>query len=103
MRRCHFSARWATAPAKREHSTTSGNIESTLQRSDPNLAIVFGKQAVNLLQSIRRDNKGLLESLRASYEKSIESYYRFLANLLVGRERFAEAEEVLDLLKNKEA
>jgi CHAT domain-containing protein/tetratricopeptide (TPR) repeat protein len=82
---------------------TLGNIEFTLQRSDPNLAIVFGKQAVNILQSIRRDNKGLQESLRASYEKSIESYFRFLADLLVERGRFGEAEEVLNLLKDKEA
>ncbi|MGA2149769.1 MAG: hypothetical protein ABSH49_32990 [Bryobacteraceae bacterium] len=36
-------------------------------------------------------------------EKSIESSYRKLAGLLVERQRFAEAEEVLGLLKEKEA
>src|SRR6202035_303743 len=35
--------------------------------------------------------------------KSIESNYRYLASLLVGRQRFGEAEEVLNLLKDKEA
>ena len=83
-------------------ATTLGNIEFTLHRSDANLAIVFGKQAVNILQTIRRDNKALQDPLRASYEKSIESNYRFLANLLVEQNRFAEAEEVLNLLKDKE-
>jgi CHAT domain-containing protein/Tfp pilus assembly protein PilF len=78
-------------------------IELSFQRSDPDLAIAFGKQAVNILQSIRQDNKGLQESLRSSYEKSIESYYRTLAGLLIERARFGEAEEVLNLLKDKEA
>ncbi|MGD0938771.1 MAG: tetratricopeptide repeat protein [Terracidiphilus sp.] len=78
-------------------------IEFSFQRSDQDLAITFGKQAVNILQGIRQDNKGLQESLRSSYEKSIESYYRTLADLLIERARFGEAEEVLNLLKDKEA
>ncbi len=82
---------------------TLGNLEFTFQHTDPSLAILFGKQAVNMLQSIRRDNKGLQASLRATYEQSIETYYRFLADLLIERDRFGEAEEVLNLLKDKEA
>jgi CHAT domain-containing protein len=55
------------------------------------------------LQTIRHDNQGLDDSLRKSFEKSIESTYRYLAGLLVDRQRFGEAEEVLNLLKDKEA
>jgi CHAT domain-containing protein len=67
------------------------------------MAIFFAKQSVNILQTLRRDNRGLDESLLKSFEKSIESNYRYLAGLLVGRQRFGEAEEVLNLLKDKEA
>jgi CHAT domain-containing protein/tetratricopeptide (TPR) repeat protein len=69
----------------------------------PELAILLAKQAVNLLQTIRRDNRELDESLRKTFEKSIESTYRYLAGLLVDSQRFGEAEEVLNLLKDKEA
>ncbi|HEY4360690.1 MAG TPA: tetratricopeptide repeat protein [Bryobacteraceae bacterium] len=84
-------------------ASTLSNLQILLKTAQPDLAIFFGKQAVNVLQTVRRDNRGLEDSLRRSYESSIESTYRRLAGLLVSRERFGEAEEVLDLLKNKEA
>jgi CHAT domain-containing protein/Tfp pilus assembly protein PilF len=84
-------------------ASTLFNQEILFRHSQPDLAIAFGKQAINVLQSIRKDNQGLEDSLRASYERSIERYYRFLANLLIERDRFGEAEEVLNLLKDKEA
>ena len=84
-------------------ASTLHNIAANLVASVPTLAVPFEKQAVNVLQSIRRDNQGLSKELRSSYEKSIESYYRSLADLLVSLSRFAEAEEVLDLLKQKES
>jgi tetratricopeptide (TPR) repeat protein len=81
-----------------------GMISRAFQRlSLPDAAILFGKQAVNVLQSVRRDNRRLPDELKRSYAKSIESAYRHLAGLLVERQRFGEAEEVLDLLKDKEA
>ena len=82
---------------------TLNHVSSIFENSQPELAVVFAKQAVNLLQTIRRDNRGLDESLLKSFEKSIESRYRYLAGLLVDRQRFGEAEEVLNLLKDKEA
>ncbi len=82
---------------------TLNHVSSIFEKSQPELAIAFAKQAVNLLQTIRRDNRGLDESLLKSFEKSIESKYRYLAGLLVDRQRFGEAEEVLNLLKDKEA
>ena len=84
-------------------ASTLANLQILLKPSQPDLAIFFGKQAVNVLQTVRRDNRGLEDSLRRRYQKSIESTYRNLAGLLVSRERFGEAEEILNLLKNKEA
>jgi CHAT domain-containing protein len=83
---------------------TLGNISSVLKDlARPDTAVRFGKQAVNVLQSIRRDNQNLPDELKRSYAKSIESKYRNLAALLVDQQRFGEAEEVLNLLKDKEA
>jgi tetratricopeptide (TPR) repeat protein len=82
---------------------TLRNMQNSMRKISPSLAVVFGKQAVNVFQSIRRDNQGIEEGLRASYDKSIEHNYRGLADLLVSLSRFAEAEEVLDLLKEKES
>jgi CHAT domain-containing protein/tetratricopeptide (TPR) repeat protein len=79
------------------------NLRTLFAASQPDVAILFGKQAVNVLQSVRRANRGLEDSLRRSYERSIDSWYRNLAALLVERRRFAEAEEVLSLLKDREA
>jgi CHAT domain-containing protein/Flp pilus assembly protein TadD len=79
------------------------NLRIEYQASAPALAVLFGKQAINVLQSIRRDNRELEPEVRRTFEKSIESYYRGLASLLVNLSRFAEAEEVLNLLKDKEA
>jgi len=78
------------------------NLSVLFAEAHPDLAIFFGKQAVNVLQSVRRSNADLEDSERRNYEASIASYYRNLAALLVGRQRFAEAEEILGLLKDKE-
>jgi CHAT domain-containing protein/tetratricopeptide (TPR) repeat protein len=84
-------------------AATLSNLHNLFAASQPDLAIIFGKQAINVLQSIRRDNRGLELTLQQSYDKSVESYYRALAESLIGRGRFGEAEEVLNLLKEEEA
>ena len=85
-------------------AATFGNLSTVYKDlARPDAAIRFGKLAVNVLQSIRRDNQNLSDELKRSYAKSIESTYRRLAALLVDRQRFGEAEEVLNLLKDKEA
>jgi hypothetical protein len=95
--------RYRTVGDRDGEANTLAHIGSTFEKSQPELGIFFAKQAVNILQTIRRDNRGLEDSLRKSFEKSIESNYRYLAGLLVDRQRFGEAEEVLNLLKDKEA
>jgi CHAT domain-containing protein/Tfp pilus assembly protein PilF len=79
-------------------------ISKVLRRRETGVdtAICFLKEAVNLIQSIRRDNRGLSDDLRHSYAVSIESIYRDLAGLLIDERRFGEAEEVLNLLKEQE-
>lgn len=84
-------------------ATTLNELRALYQTPSPPLGIFFGKQAVNILQSIRRDNRGLDPQLLQSYRDSVASSYRGLARLLIAQSRFAEAEEVLDLLKDKEA
>jgi CHAT domain-containing protein/Tfp pilus assembly protein PilF len=68
----------------------------------PNLAIFCGKQSINALQAIRAGNTGLSQDLRRSFLSGNEAAYRELADLLVSRGRLAEAEQVLNLLKDEE-
>ncbi len=80
-----------------------GGLRDVFGPLQPEIAIFFGKQAVNILQTLRRENPGLGTDVLRTFEASIESHYRSLARLLVARQRFGEAEEVLNLLKEKEA
>jgi CHAT domain-containing protein len=66
------------------------------------LAILWGKQAVNVYQTIRRDLKGLDAGTQKVYLASKENTYRTLADLLVSQGRLPEAEQVLGLLKQQE-
>jgi tetratricopeptide (TPR) repeat protein len=68
----------------------------------PRLAIFFGKQAVNALQSMRSDIRGLSQDLQRSFLKDNEKPYHTLAEILIAQGRLAEAEEVLALLKEEE-
>ena len=70
------------------------------QRPQP--AILFGMDAVNSFQQIRKDISGLARDLQASFAKSKSETYRTLAELLVQTNRLTEAEHVLDLLKDAE-
>jgi CHAT domain-containing protein/Tfp pilus assembly protein PilF len=69
---------------------------------NPALAILWGKQAVNAYQSIRRDIKRLDTRTQKTYVVSKEKTYRTLADVLVSQGRLPEAEQVLDLLKQQE-
>jgi CHAT domain-containing protein len=71
------------------------------QNSSP-VAIFYGKQAVNVFQEIRGNIKSLDKESQQSYLKSHEDTYRKLADLLISQGRLAEAEKVLELLKEEE-
>ena len=65
-------------------------------------AILFGMDAVNSYQQIRKNISGLGKDLQRGFVQSKSATYRILAELLVQTDRLAEAEQVLDLLKEQE-
>jgi CHAT domain-containing protein/Tfp pilus assembly protein PilF len=69
---------------------------------NPNLAIFFGKLAVNQYQDIRRGNQGLEQQLQQRYLATVTGHYRVLADLLIAQGRLSEAEQVVGLLKEQE-
>ncbi|WP_199333776.1 tetratricopeptide repeat protein [Oculatella sp. FACHB-28] len=84
-------------------ANTLANIGYLLEvQEQPELAIVFFKQAVNRYETIRETNRALVEELQESYTATIEDHYRRLADLLLQQDRILEAQQVLDLLKVQE-
>jgi CHAT domain-containing protein len=84
-----------------------GGIETSLMigfrnEHHPEEAILFGINAVNSFQQIRKNISGLDKDLQAGFVKSKSETYRILAELLVQAGRLGEAEQVLDLLKEQE-
>jgi CHAT domain-containing protein len=72
------------------------------RRGQARLAILYGKQAVNVYQSIRAGITTAEKADQKSFVRSHEDTYRSLANLLIDEGRLAEAQQVLDLLKEEE-
>jgi CHAT domain-containing protein len=72
------------------------------ESGNPRLAILFGKQAVNALQQVRKINPNLAEESRRSFISTNASVYRKLADLMISIGRLTEAQQVLDLLKEHE-
>ncbi len=68
----------------------------------PRLAILYGKQAVNTVQTIRSGIQGMTPELQQSFLKRNEKPYHELAELLISQGRLTEAEQVLGLLKEDE-
>ncbi len=84
-----------------------GGIETSLMLGFRNEhrteeAILFGTDAVNSYQRIRRNISGLDKDLQSGFTQSKSMTYRVLAEMLVEADRLAEAEQVLDLLKEEE-
>ncbi|MEI6064046.1 MAG: CHAT domain-containing protein, partial [Pseudanabaena sp. ELA748] len=72
------------------------------KQQQPELAILFYKQSVNITESIRKDIRKLDKDIQKSYLATVESTYRNLADLLLKQDRILEAQQVLDLLKVQE-
>jgi CHAT domain-containing protein/Flp pilus assembly protein TadD len=66
------------------------------------LAIFFGKQAVNTLQSVRQGLAEAEQATQQAFLKSKEVYYKDLADLLIAAGRLPEAQQVLRMLKEQE-
>jgi CHAT domain-containing protein/tetratricopeptide (TPR) repeat protein len=72
------------------------------RQKQPRLAVLYGKQAVNIHQGIRALNKGLEKSDQKKMLQATEKTYRQLANILIEEGRLAEAQDVLEMLKDEE-
>ena len=84
-------------------ATTLNNIMFVqIDREQPTLAILFGKQSVNVKQFIRRDMASLDETSRDAYLKGNEDTYQILARLLIEQGRAREAEEVLAMAQQQD-
>ncbi len=83
-------------------ANTLSLLAGTYQTINPEFAIALLKVSVNKLQGLRADVRGEEESTREAFKKSVKGAYQQLADLLVMRGRLAEAQQVLDLLKEDE-
>ncbi len=72
------------------------------RRKQSRLAAFYGKQAVNVFQTIRGGNRNLDKEAQRSFLKSNEKTYRGLADLLIAQGRLPEAQQILDMLKEEE-
>jgi tetratricopeptide (TPR) repeat protein/CHAT domain-containing protein len=68
----------------------------------PRLAIILGKNSINIIQGIRTELRNLDQTLQQGFIQKGKPVYRYLADLLAGQGRLAEAQQVLDLLKQNE-
>jgi CHAT domain-containing protein/tetratricopeptide (TPR) repeat protein len=73
-----------------------------MKARNPALAIFFGKQAVDIYQTVRGNLRRIDKELERSFATSTSGVYRRLADLLVTQGRLPEARDVLDLLKGEE-
>ncbi|MCU0240228.1 MAG: CHAT domain-containing protein, partial [Pyrinomonadaceae bacterium] len=67
------------------------------------LAIFYGKWAINTIQSIKYEQLSGLESeIKNTFQDSFTDTFRKLSNLLINESRISEAEQVLRFIKEKE-
>lgn len=84
-------------------ATTLNNLMIFWQaQKNPRFAIYYGKQGINNLQQLRANIRGLEKETRQTFLKSVESEYRYLAEILIAEGLIPEAEQVLAMLKDEE-
>ncbi len=71
-------------------------------QSHPAAAIFAGKQAINTIQGMREANNHIEERMQQSLLNDKELVYRILADHLIDQGRETEAQEVLDMLRERE-
>ena len=89
-----------------EHPRTAVSLNSIAftfkHLGQPDLAILFFKSAVNAYQSLRERVSKIDETTLSSYTESIAPTYQAFAALLVDEGLLADAQLVLDMLKENE-
>ncbi|MGB3513519.1 MAG: CHAT domain-containing protein [Microcoleaceae cyanobacterium] len=79
------------------------NIGKVLEKKNqPELAIIFYKQSVNISEAIRKNLKKIAVEKQELEGESVAEIYRNLADLLLQKKRVLEAYQILDLLKVQE-
>jgi CHAT domain-containing protein len=73
-----------------------------VEQNKPELAIVFYKQSVNVIETTRQELRQLPKRTQEAYTRKVEGTYRGLADLLLSQGRVLEAQQVLELLKIQE-
>ena len=83
---------------------TLANIGKLLaKQNQPELAIFFYKESINITEEIRQDLQVLpVEEQKSYVDGSISEIYRALANLLLQQKRAIEAHQIMDFLKVQE-
>ncbi len=82
---------------------TLNNLMTAWRALDrPRLAVFYGKQAVNDLQTLRGGIRVLDTEIQKSFLSSVSMVYRNLAELLIREGRIPEAEQVIRMLKEEE-
>ena len=90
-------------PAHPDTALTLINIALTYRNTGhPELAVAMFKSAVNAYQSIRQRVSQIGSSELRSYTESVSRSYQLLASVLTDQGRLAEAQMVLDMLKEDE-
>jgi len=87
-----------------EQADLEGEVDSSLMdhfrtHHQPDVAIFFGKRAVDRFQLLRRDMSGMSNQLTSAFLQLKSATYRTLAEALIDQGRLIEAQQVLDLLK----
>jgi len=83
--------------------TVLGNLLNFYRTAqEPRLAIFYGKQAINLFQTIRGNVQSLDKDAQKSYLATHAGTYRMLAGVMIEEGRLDEAQQVLGMLKEEE-
>ncbi|CAN5479420.1 hypothetical protein BH10ACI3_BH10ACI3_20170 [soil metagenome] len=85
-----------------EAAVLSDLMAFSVANKNNRLGIFYGKQALNVYQAIRGNIVDLDKDLKSSYLRSKGKLYRDLAEVLSTEGRLAEAQAILDLLKEDE-
>jgi CHAT domain-containing protein/Tfp pilus assembly protein PilF len=83
-------------------ATTLNNIGFLIKSQQPQVAIAFYKQSINIYEFLRTQIDTLPRSTQERYTRTVSKVYRHLANLLIQQNRLSEAQQVLELLKLRE-
>ncbi|MEI6260247.1 MAG: tetratricopeptide repeat protein, partial [Deltaproteobacteria bacterium] len=72
------------------------------KQEKPEAAIFFAKQAVNTIQGLRQNVAKIDKETLNAFQKTVDSTYKRLSNLLIDAGRLPEAQQVMELLKQEE-